>query len=137
MRRVAVVVGLTMRLLLPDLIVVPKTGHAQDVKALLNQFNKDIRQVQRDMFSGKDEKSIAALEGLQGLLKQIETLDPSHPQLKTSQNKLIEDLGQGLPAVHAHRGVQRGQTGAPLYRCSRGRKPLCARGQHQIGSMNP
>jgi hypothetical protein len=71
------------------------SADAQDVKGLLNQVNKELRQAQRDMFSGKNEKAIASLEGIEGLLLQIKEADPNNPRLKSSvgkYKKLVKDL---------------------------------------------
>ena len=78
-------------------------ARAGDAAALLKEFNKEIRNAQRDMFSGKNEKAIASLESLRGLIAGIEEADPDSPQVKTAKSKytkLVKDLerktGQNL-----------------------------------------
>jgi len=43
------------------------TGNApaDDISAILKKADKELRQAQRDMFSGKTEKAIAALENIE------------------------------------------------------------------------
>lgn len=68
---------------------------AADAKTLLKEANKTIRQAQRDMFSGKNEKAIAALDSIRGLLEQAKSADPNNASIKTAENKykkLVKDL---------------------------------------------
>lgn len=68
---------------------------AQDVKGMLQQVNNELRQTQRDMFSGKNEKAVASLEGIKGLLVQVKEADPNNPGLKSAESKfarLTKDL---------------------------------------------
>jgi hypothetical protein len=70
-------------------------GIAQDSDVLLKQVNKELRQAERDMFGGKTEKAIAALENIEKSLNQIRTTDPNNAKLKTAENKykkLVKDL---------------------------------------------
>ena len=70
-------------------------AHAADVKALLNQVNKELRQVQRDMFGGKTEKAVASLEKIREKLLQARQADPNNPQVKSYEGKyekLVKDL---------------------------------------------
>lgn len=70
-------------------------AHAADVKALLNQVNKELRQVQRDMFGGKTEKAVASLEKIREKLLQAREADPNNPQVKSYEGKyekLVKDL---------------------------------------------
>lgn len=68
---------------------------ADDTGALLKQVDKDLRQAERDMFSGKTEKAIAALENIEKILIKVKADDPNNPKLKTAENKfkkLVKDL---------------------------------------------
>lgn len=68
---------------------------AADVTALLKDANKEIRQAERDMFGGKKEKAVAALETIKEKLLKIKEADPNNPTLKTLENKftkLVKDL---------------------------------------------
>ena len=69
--------------------------HAVDVKDLLKQVNKDLRQAERDMFGGKAEKAVAALENIKAKLGQAKQADPNNPQVKSCEGKfkkLVKDL---------------------------------------------
>jgi hypothetical protein len=62
---------------------------------MLNQLNKDLRQAERDMFSGKTEKAIAALDPIRELFGQVKEADPNNPAIKTLESKykkLVKDL---------------------------------------------
>ncbi len=63
---------------------------AQDSATLLKTVDKDLRQAERDMFSGKTEKAIASLENIQKMLATIKADDPNNPKLKTAENKFIK-----------------------------------------------
>jgi hypothetical protein len=68
---------------------------AADAKTLLKEADKALRQAQRDMFSGKNEKAIAALENIRSLLDKAKAEDPNNPGIKTAENKyakLVKDL---------------------------------------------
>lgn len=68
---------------------------AADVKDLLKTVNQELRTAQRDMFGGKTEKAVAALEGIRAKLLEAEQADPNNPQLKSSlgkYKKLVKDL---------------------------------------------
>ena len=68
---------------------------AADVKALLKDADKEIRQAERDMFGGKKDKAVAALETIKEKLLKIKEADPNNPTLKTLENKftkLVKDL---------------------------------------------
>jgi hypothetical protein len=70
-------------------------GYTQDSSTLLKQVNKELRQAERDMFSGETEKAIAALENIEKTLNEIKSADPNSTKLKTAENKykkLIKDL---------------------------------------------
>ncbi len=43
------------------LLASPSLAGAQDAKSMLKQVNKELRQAQNDMFSGKNDKAIASL----------------------------------------------------------------------------
>ncbi len=77
------------------MFILPSITFAQDAKAMLIQVNKELRQAQKDMFSGKNEKAIASLEGIRGLLGKIKEADPNNNSLKSAERKykkLIKDL---------------------------------------------
>ncbi|MDZ7696112.1 MAG: hypothetical protein U5R49_04010 [Deltaproteobacteria bacterium] len=68
---------------------------AADIKNMLKQVNKELRQANRDMFSGKSEKAIAALEPIRETLIQAKQIDPNNPMIKGYENKyrkLVKDL---------------------------------------------
>ena len=70
-------------------------AYAADVKELLKQVNKELRQANRDMFGGKSEKAIAALEQIKEKLIQSKQIDPNNPRIKGYENKykkLVKDL---------------------------------------------
>jgi len=69
--------------------------YAQDAKTMLKQVNKELRQAQKNMFSGKNEKATASLEGIQTLLNKIKEADPNNNSLKSAERKfrkLVKDL---------------------------------------------
>ncbi len=66
-----------------------------DATATLKEVSKTLRSAERDMFGGKAEKSIAALENIQVLLGQLKQDDPNNPKLKSVEKKyqkLVKDL---------------------------------------------
>ena len=68
---------------------------AQDTAILLKTVDKELRQAERDMFSGKTEKAIASLENIEKNLAIVKEKDPNNPKLKTAENKfkkLVKDL---------------------------------------------
>ena len=70
-------------------------SQAVDAKVLLKQVNKELRQAERDMFSGKLDKAIFALQPIENQLIELKQIDPNNPQLKTAENKykkLVKDL---------------------------------------------
>ena len=72
-----------------------QTAQAVDSKTLLKQINKELRQTERDMFSGKTDKAIFALEPLKARLIGIKSSDPNAPGLKSAEKKyekLVKDL---------------------------------------------
>jgi len=72
-----------------------QTTQAVDAKALLKQIGQELRQAQRDMFAGKTDKAISALEPIKKRLIQLKAADPNNPGLKTVENKykkLVKDL---------------------------------------------
>ncbi len=72
-----------------------QTTQAVDAKALLKQVSKELRQAERDMFAGKADKAIFALEPIKKRLIELKTADPNNPGLKTAENKykkLVKDL---------------------------------------------
>ena len=72
-----------------------QTTQAVDAKALLKQVTKELRQAERDMFAGKADKAIFALEPIKKRLIELKTADPNNPGLKTAENKykkLVKDL---------------------------------------------
>jgi len=72
-----------------------QTTQAVDAKTLLKQVSKELRQAERDMFAGKVDKAIFALEPIKKRLIEVKTADPNNPGLKTAENKykkLVKDL---------------------------------------------
>ena len=68
---------------------------AVDAKALLKQVGQELRQAERDMFAGKTDKAISALEPIKERLFELKAADPNNPALKTAENKykkLVKDL---------------------------------------------
>ncbi|OPX34835.1 hypothetical protein B1H10_02635 [candidate division KSB1 bacterium 4484_188] len=68
---------------------------AENSVQMLKNADKQIRQVQRDMFAGKTEKAVASLENIENLLRKVQANDPSNPQLKIEESKfkkLVKDL---------------------------------------------
>lgn len=68
---------------------------AQDVKAMLSEANTELRQAEKDMFDGKSENAIAALQPLKEKIDRIKGADPNNPTLKALEgkyNKLVKDL---------------------------------------------
>jgi hypothetical protein len=79
------------------LVSVSLVGYSNedDTEALLKTVNKELRNTERDMFSGKTEKAIASLEKINTMLLKIKADDPNNPKLKTAENKykkLVKDL---------------------------------------------
>ncbi len=73
----------------------PHMAEAQDAKSMLKQVNKELRQAQNDMFSGKNDKAIASLEGIEDLLLKVKAADPNNNGFKSAERKykkLIKDL---------------------------------------------
>ncbi len=72
-----------------------QTTLAADAKALLKQVTQELRQAERDMFAGKTDKAIFALEPIKKGLIELKAADPNNPGLKTAENKykkLVKDL---------------------------------------------
>ncbi len=72
-----------------------QTTQAVDAKALLKQVGQELRQAEKDMFAGKTDKAISALEPIKERLTQLKAADPNNPGLKTVENKykkLVKDL---------------------------------------------
>ncbi|MDY6856259.1 MAG: hypothetical protein SWO11_16495 [Thermodesulfobacteriota bacterium] len=72
-----------------------QTTHAVDAKTLLKEVRQELRQAQRDMFAGKIDKAISALDSIRKRLIQLKVADPNNPGLKTTENKykkLVKDL---------------------------------------------
>ncbi len=73
----------------------PPMAGARDAKSMLKQVNKELRQAQNDMFSGKNDKAIASLEGIEDLLLKVKAADPNNSGFKSAERKykkLIKDL---------------------------------------------
>ena len=71
------------------------TTWAADVKTLVKEAKKELRQAEKDMFGGKKDKAIAALTPIKETLLKIKTQDPNNPSLKTLERKykkLVKDL---------------------------------------------
>ncbi|UCF94800.1 MAG: hypothetical protein JSW39_11810 [Desulfobacterales bacterium] len=72
-----------------------QTTWAVDAKALFKQLNQELRQAERDMFAGKTDKAISALEPIKERLIQLKAANPNDPGLKTADSKykkLVKDL---------------------------------------------
>ena len=72
-----------------------QTTLAADAKALLKQVTQELRQAERDMFAGKADKAIFALEPIKKRLIELKAADPNNPGFKTAENKykkLVKDL---------------------------------------------
>ena len=72
-----------------------QTTQAVDAKTLLKQVGQELRQAERDMFAGKTDKAISALEPIKDRLIELKAADPNNPGLKTAENKykkLVKDL---------------------------------------------
>jgi hypothetical protein len=72
-----------------------QTTQAVDANALLKQVGQELRQAERDMFAGKTDKAISAIEPIKELLIELTAVDPNNPGLKTVENKykkLVKDL---------------------------------------------
>lgn len=72
-----------------------QTTQAVDAKTLLKQVSQELRQAERDMFAGKADKAIFALEPIRKQLIELKAADPNNPGLKTAENKykkLVKDL---------------------------------------------
>jgi hypothetical protein len=68
---------------------------ADDTRTMITQLNKDLRQAQKDMFAGKSEKAIAALEPIKEALINLKRVDPNNPGIKGAERKyqkLVKDL---------------------------------------------
>jgi len=92
-RYVVVCVGILLAMILLQGIATPVD--AADVKGLLKEVNKELRQAQRDMFGGKTEKAIASLENIKVKLFEAKEADPNNPQIKSYEGKykkLVKDL---------------------------------------------
>ncbi len=79
-----------------NLILLTKsTPLAADAKSLLKQVSKEMRQAEKDMFAGKFDKAIVALDPIKGRLIELKAADPNNPGLKRAENKykkLVKDL---------------------------------------------
>ena len=77
------------------IILMSETTEAVDAKALMKQVSQELRLAERDMFAGKIDKAVFALEPIRKRLIQLKAADPNNPGLKTAQNKykkLVKDL---------------------------------------------
>ena len=71
------------------------TAWADDVKTMLQEANKELRQAQKDMFAGKTDNAIASLDKIEALLVKAKAADPNNSSIKTLENKygkLVKDL---------------------------------------------
>jgi hypothetical protein len=71
------------------------TAGGVDSKAMLKKIGQDLRKAERDMFSGKTDKAITALEPVKKQLLELKAADPNNPGLKRAENKykkLVKDL---------------------------------------------
>ena len=72
-----------------------QTTEAVDAKVLLKQVSQELRQAERDMFAGKIDKAIFALEPIRKRLVELKAADPNNPGFKSIENKykkLVKDL---------------------------------------------
>jgi len=77
------------------IFLIRQTTLAVDAKTLLKQVTQELRQAERDMFAGKADKAIFALEPIKTRLIELKAADPNNPGLKTAENKykkLVKDL---------------------------------------------
>lgn len=68
---------------------------AEDAKTLLNEVSKQLRQAEKDMFAGKTENAIAALDPIKEHLSKVKADEPNNPGLKSMEKKyekLVKDL---------------------------------------------
>jgi hypothetical protein len=68
---------------------------AVDANGLLKQVNQGLRRAQNDMFAGKTDKAIAALESIKRGLIDLKAVDPNNTGLKAAESKygkLVKDL---------------------------------------------
>jgi len=90
-----VVLGLAVFMLLGFLSAAGARAQSPDVKAMLMQANKELRQAEKDMFAGKSDQSIAALESIRQLIARLKAADADNPGVKAAENgysKLLKDL---------------------------------------------
>ncbi|ABK18544.1 hypothetical protein [Syntrophobacter fumaroxidans] len=90
-----VVLGLAVFMLLGFLSAGGARAQSPDVKAMLTQANKELRQAEKDMFAGKSDQSIAALESIGQLIARLKAADADNPGVKAAENgysKLVKDL---------------------------------------------
>jgi hypothetical protein len=77
------------------IFLMSQTTEAVDAKALLKQVSQELRQAERDMFAGKIDKAVFALEPIRKRLIELKAADPNNPGLKRAENKykkLVKDL---------------------------------------------
>ncbi len=82
-------------IVLSQLLYMAETTEAMDTKALLKTVSQGLRQAERDMFAGKNDKAVFALEPIEAQLIELKAADPNNPGLKTAENKyrkLVKDL---------------------------------------------
>ena len=73
----------------------PVMAEDEDIKTMLTEANKELRQAERDMFSGKTDKAIASLDKIKELIFKLKASDPGNTGIKTVENKyakLVKDL---------------------------------------------
>jgi hypothetical protein len=71
------------------------SARAVDAKAMLKQVGQELRMAEKDMFAGKTDKAISALEPIKQQLTELKAADPNNPGVKTAENKfkkLVKDL---------------------------------------------
>jgi hypothetical protein len=77
------------------IFLIHPTVQAADAKSMLKQVSKELRQAERDMFAGKIDKAVFALDPIKSQLAELKAADPNNPGLKRTENKykkLVKDL---------------------------------------------
>lgn len=87
--------GLATAIAFGLLLPVGQVAWAADAEDLLKQVNQELRQAERDMFGGKTDKAVLALEPIRTRLIELKASDPDSPGLTSAENKykkLVKDL---------------------------------------------
>jgi hypothetical protein len=87
--------ALTLALLLVAGLLLCSAVWTQALAATASDISKEIRQAERDMFSGKTDKAIAALENIKTMILDLKAADPNNTSLASLESKyqkLVKDL---------------------------------------------